>query len=79
MLVDSPVATAMGLRAGMPVEVLTHFTGSWARGFEVVGLEPNSCRVRRVSDGAVLPTDFDLDDVRALSADRFPADRGDRR
>ena len=79
MLVDSPIATATGLRAGTRVEVLTHFTGSWARGFEVVGLEPHSCRVRRVSDGAVLPTDFDLNDVRALPADRLPAKRGDHR
>lgn len=73
MFAELPIATATGLRAGTRVEVLTHFTGTWARGFEVVGLDPHSCRVRRVSDGAVIPTDFDLDDVRAI-----PEERGDQ-
>jgi hypothetical protein len=54
-----------GLREGMPVEVATHFTGSWSRGFEVAALHVDGCRVRRVSDGAVLPLDFNYLDVRA--------------
>ena len=57
-------SSATSLRAGTRVEVATHFTGSWTGGFEVVGLESSGCRVRRLSDGAVIPTDFDLADVR---------------
>ncbi len=62
---------ARAMRAGTRVEVVTHFTGSWTAGFEVVGSDPNGCRVRRLSDGAVLPNDFDLSEVRpALDAAR---------
>jgi hypothetical protein len=59
-----PRSTATKLREGMPVEVATHFTGSWTGGFEVVALHSVGCRVRRVSDGAVLPIDFDYLEVR---------------
>ena len=52
------------LRPGMRVEVVNHFTGTWAHGFEVFGLSPSGCRVRRVSDQAVIPIDFDLLEVR---------------
>ena len=54
-----------GLREGTPVEVTNHFTGSWTRGFEVAALHHDGCQVRRVSDGAVLPLDFDYSNVRA--------------
>jgi len=57
-------SAATNLRAGLRVEVATRFTGSWTRGFEVVGLDSCGCRVRRVSDGAVLPADFDFLEVR---------------
>jgi hypothetical protein len=59
-----PRSALRSLRAGTPVEVATHFTGSWTGGFEVIGLDPNGCRVRRLSDGAVIPNDFDLSEVR---------------
>ncbi len=52
------------LHEGTPVEVATHFTGSWTHGFEVAALHRNACQVRRISDGAVLPVDFDYADVR---------------
>ena len=40
---------------GDRVEVLTHFTGTWAGGFEIASTSPNGCHVRRVCDGEVLP------------------------
>jgi len=55
---------AMSLRAGMPVQVVNRFTGSWTGGFKVVNLNACGCRVRRVSDRAVIPVDFDLREVR---------------
>ena len=65
-----PESTETSLRRGTRVEVATHFTGSWAGGFEVVALDPKRCRVRRLSDGAVIPTAFELADVRR-SCDRL--------
>jgi hypothetical protein len=55
------------LHEGTRVEVATHFTGSWTHGFEVAALHRDGCQVRRISDGAVLPVDFDYSDVRVLA------------
>ena len=55
------------LREGTRVEVATHFTGSWTHGFEVAALHRDGCQVRRMSDGALLPVDFDYSDVRAVA------------
>lgn len=55
---------------GTKVEVRSKFDRSWARGFEVVEtvLEPDeevpAYRVRRRSDGQILPALFTEDDVR---------------
>ena len=57
-------AVATSLRAGLRVEVATRFTGTWTRGFEVVGLDRRGCRVRRISDGSVLPANFHFLEVR---------------
>jgi hypothetical protein len=53
------------------VEVRTRFDGAWVAGFEVVGREPQAgrdgqaqLRVRRRSDGFVLPERFAPDEVR---------------
>jgi hypothetical protein len=46
------------LEPGMRVEVATRFDGDWAAGFEVASTSVAGCRVRRVSDGSVLPFDF---------------------
>ena len=46
------------------VEVRTRFDGRWAPGFEVVSVDRDSCRVRRLSDGVILPASFPSDDVR---------------
>ncbi len=58
------------LRPGQPVEVRNRFDGLWSGGFEVVegveGVEgvDGGYRVRRRSDGAVLPGVFRGDEVR---------------
>jgi hypothetical protein len=53
--------------AGTRVEVRSRFDRAWARGFEVaeavIGSDPGY-RIRRRSDGSVLPVVFSCDDVR---------------
>jgi hypothetical protein len=53
------------LRPGDKVEVRRRFDAQWARGFEIVETTGNGYRVRRVSDGEVLPVEFSEEDVRA--------------
>ena len=53
-----------GMEPGTRVEVRDRFRGSWSRGFELVDAKEAGLRVRRVSDGSVLPALFDADDVR---------------
>ena len=48
----------------MRVEVRRRFDQHWARGFEVVEATAKGYRVRRLSDGIVLPAEFTADDVR---------------
>jgi hypothetical protein len=47
------------------VEVRSRFDGSWCRGFEIVGVLDGgeSYRIRRVSDGVVLPVTISADDI----------------
>lgn len=52
------------LRPGMRVEVRSTLDGRWGRGFEVVAIDGDACRIRRLSDGAELPGRFTLDQVR---------------
>jgi len=52
------------LSVGERVEVRNRFNSQWARGFEIVDVTDNGYTLRRVSDGEVLPTEFDADDVR---------------
>jgi hypothetical protein len=52
------------LVAGTPVDVRSRYVGSWSRGFEVAEIVGESYRVRRLSDGRVLPAEFSCDDVR---------------
>ena len=53
-----------GIRPGTRVEVRRRFDAAWAHGFEVAELTPAGYRLRRLSDGELLPVDFDADDVR---------------
>ena len=63
-----PIATVEDLAPGAEVEVRTHYQASWARGFEVASVEGDRVRVRRRSDGSVLPTAVDRSDVRRRAA-----------
>jgi hypothetical protein len=53
------------LTEGEKVEVRSRFNAQWSRGFEVVEVTERGYRVRRISDGEVLPVEFPYDDVRA--------------
>ncbi len=46
------------------VEVQTGFDRSWTNGFTVEERTPDGYRLRRRSDGRVLPTVFPFEDVR---------------
>lgn len=52
------------LTTGTPVDVRTRYVGSWSQGFEVAEIVGDAYRVRRLSDGTVLPAEFSFDDVR---------------
>lgn len=61
------------MRVGTRVEVRNRFDAGWARGFEIADVadvvDPTSApearyRVRRRSDGSVLPVDFAEDELR---------------
>ena len=43
------------MRVGEKVEVHTRFTDSWAQGFVIEDVVGEGYRLRRLSDGAVLP------------------------
>ena len=50
--------------ASTRVEVRNSFDGSWSQGFEVAEVTAAGYRIRRSSDGSVLPGEFDGPDVR---------------
>jgi hypothetical protein len=52
------------VETGTKVEVRSRFDQSWARGFEVAERTDRGYRIKRLSDGMVLPTEFSDDDVR---------------
>ncbi len=58
------------MKAGTRVEVRNRFDSSWTRGFEIAEAEPETnggakrYRVRRRSDGSILPVAFSEDDLR---------------
>ena len=56
------------VRTGTRVEVRTRFESSWTRGFEIADRAEHDGRahykVRRRSDGSILPVTFTDDDVR---------------
>jgi len=59
-----PAERGESLEAGMRVEGRRRFDQHWARGFEVVSATDSGYRVRRLSDGMELPTEFTPEDVR---------------
>ena len=53
------------LSVGDRVEVRRRFDAQWARGFEIVEItDADTIRVMRVSDGEVLPAEFEANDIR---------------
>jgi hypothetical protein len=52
------------LEPGTAVEVRNRFEQRWARGFEIVEMVDDGYRVRRLSDGSVLPVTIAAEDVR---------------
>jgi hypothetical protein len=62
--VSQTLGELVGLEPGTRVEVRSRFDQRWSRGFEVAAVEPDGYRLRRLSDGEVLPVVFDGDDVR---------------
>jgi hypothetical protein len=53
------------MHSGIPVEVRSRYDGRWSRGFEIAEeLGADAYRVRRLSDGSVLPAEFSPEDVR---------------
>jgi hypothetical protein len=59
-----PAERGDSVEPGMRVEVRRRFDQHWARGFEVVAVTEGGYRLRRLSDGVELPTEFAFDDVR---------------
>lgn len=49
---------------GTDVEVRNRYSASWSAGFELVAAEADAYRVRRRSDGHVLPVAFPRDAIR---------------
>ena len=53
------------LKVGDQVQVFSAFEGTWVRGFAVAEvLREGSCRLRRLSDGSLLPDPTGRKDVR---------------
>ncbi len=52
------------LAPGTKVEVRNGFDGRWSKGFEICDADDDGYRLRRLSDGTVLPRRFTGDLVR---------------
>ena len=52
------------VEVGDRVEVHTKFSDSWVGGFEIAEVIPEGYRVRRISDGSILPGYTSETDVR---------------
>lgn len=67
---DAGVAEHGVAYLGAPVEVRSRFDGAWVQGFQVAEVtsigDKTAFRIRRLSDGAVLPTLFAARDVAVI-------------
>ena len=54
----------MAFRTGTAIEVVNRFTEDWSAGFEILELVADGYRIRRRSDGTVIPTTFTVSEVR---------------
>lgn len=52
------------MQVGQKVEVHSRFSGSWAQGFVIEDVVGEGYRLRRLSDGSVLPDLTGEDDLR---------------
>lgn len=59
--------TGDGPHPGDPVEVYNSYTRDWSRGFVVADATETGYRLRRMSDGTLLPAQFIRSEVRAAS------------
>ena len=57
-------ATSETIEPGTRVDVRSRFDARWAHGFEIAEATDGGYRIRRLSDGTVLPTEFPFDEVR---------------
>ena len=64
-VIDAPSSFSSSLLArGTPVDVRNRFVGAWSHGFEIAERVGAGYRVRRLSDGTVLPDVFPEEDIR---------------
>jgi hypothetical protein len=61
------VAAADELRPGTAVELHSTFSDSWSGGFEILGVVVGGYRIRRSSDGSVLPGPTSTADLRVVA------------
>lgn len=52
------------MKPGTAVEVRSRFDTRWSRGFEIAEVVEGGYLVKRLSDGAVLPTPFTAEELR---------------
>ena len=60
------------MREGQEIEVHTRFDDSWCEGFEIAEVTADGVRVRRKSDGALLPGVTSRADVRPAAGHGSP-------
>jgi len=64
MGINQPANSVDVVEVGTSVIVRTRYLGSWAAGFEVAEVLDDGYRLRRISDGNLLPDVIEFDDVR---------------
>jgi len=57
-------AKTTSFRTGTEVEVLTRYEGHWVSGFAIASVDQDRFRLRRHSDGVVLPVSFSANQLR---------------
>ena len=62
-----PTTTDLHVEIGRTIAVRTRYLGVWSNGFQVAEHVDRGCRIRRLSDGSVLPDVFTWSDVRPES------------
>ena len=63
-MTDTWAAAPHRFVTGAEVEVRTRYLNRWTQGFEIVAVDDDGVRLRRQSDGAILPITIGVQDVR---------------